>query len=142
MFKEDKIDRDFCAGLGCIILLVFLITYLVFIFFAVKAHNAESSPVLTASWYSTAEYPEGVMANGEKLDDTKFTCASWDYPFNTRLLVYNKANAKSVQVKVADRGPGLRLYKNGRIIDLSKAAFNAVADLDQGVISVDVKVLK
>jgi rare lipoprotein A (peptidoglycan hydrolase) len=97
-----------------------------------------------ASWYSrreccTARNPNALMANGEPLDDSAFTCASWDYDFGDRLKVTNKATGNSVTVEVCDRGPAKRLYQQGRIIDLSKAAFRAIADLDTGVIAVTVE---
>ena len=97
----------------------------------------------TASWYSTESCQrEGtsgtVTASGEAYDEDALTCASWDYPFGTMLLVLNRDNNKSVIVRVTDRGPSKRLVKRGRIIDLSKGAFSRIAELDQGVIRVTV----
>jgi uncharacterized protein YabE (DUF348 family) len=48
------------------------------------------------------------------------------------LLVTNLGNGKSVRVKVVDYGPQIQ---TGRIIDLSKDAFAAIANTSQGVIS-------
>ena len=44
----------------------------------------------------------------------------------------NPANGKSVTVRINDRGP----YIDGRCLDLSRAAFAAIATLGQGVLSV------
>ena len=96
-----------------------------------------------ASWYSVEscrrEGTSGIMANGEVFNDENFTCASWDYPFGTVLLVINTSTNNTVRVCVTDRGPNRRLYKKGRKIDLSKRAFSEIADLKQGVILVKIE---
>ncbi len=89
-----------------------------------------------ASWYS--EIDPGInlhTANGEIFDDSRLTCASWDFPFGTRLKVTNQANGKSVVCRVNDRGPHKRLE---RLIDLTKNAFNRIASTRQGLIRVSV----
>lgn len=100
----------------------------------------------TASWYSVEsclrEGTSGIMANGEALDDNKLTCAMWGVPFGTRLLVTNLANGKKIIVVVKDRGPSKRLYKKGRIVDLSKLAFSRIAELKRGLIQVSVEVVQ
>lgn len=83
------------------------------------------------------------MANGESLYEaekkgTPFA-AMWGIPFGTKLLVTNIRNGKSVIITVTDRGPSQQL-KN-RIIDLSKKAFEEIADLKQGIITVKVETL-
>ena len=101
---------------------------------------------LTASWYSVEscrrEGTSGVMANGRKLDDSKFTAASWDYKFNTKLKVKNIRNGKWVMVRVTDRGPAKRLYRQGRVIDLSRAAFHAIESLKKGIVEVEISVVE
>jgi rare lipoprotein A len=82
------------------------------------------------------------MANGRRLKDEDFTCASWDYPFGTRLQITNVLNGKSVVSVVSDRGPAKALYKKGRVIDLSKASFEKIADCKQGIIPIKIKVFK
>lgn len=98
----------------------------------------------TASWYDIEsclrEGTSGICANGQRLDDTKLTCASWDYPFGARLKITNLNNYKSVIVTVTDRGPSKKLYRKGRIIDLSKAAFSSIASLRQGIIPIKAEV--
>lgn len=97
----------------------------------------------TASWYSMkdclAEGDTGIMANGRRLDDAAYTCAAWKYPFGTPLRVTNLRNGKSIVVRVTDRGPSKRLYRQGRVVDLSKAAFARIASLKAGVIPVKVE---
>lgn len=105
----------------------------------------------TASWYSRASVakegnPTGVMANGKQLNDQAFTAASWDWPLGTRLTVCAQTQPRvqsgheesCVHLTVCDRGPSKRLYRHGRIIDLSQAAFTALAPLEVGVIPVTV----
>lgn|SRR3990167_306294 len=101
---------------------------------------------LAASWYSikslkdegTYKYSKGVCADGSKFSDNNFTCASWDYPFGSRLMVYNVRNGKSVVVVVTDRTA--RRFKGIRI-DLSPVAFARLDKLSKGIIKVEVKKL-
>lgn len=101
--------------------------------------TASASPVrtLTASWYGL-ECEGKTMTNGKRFYARKYTCASWDYPLGTLLRV--SANGKSVAVEVTDRGPNKRLLKT-RQIDLSRAAFIALASLKEGLIQVKVEKL-
>lgn len=90
-----------------------------------------------ASWYSeTDPYINIHTANNEVFDDTAMTCASWDYPFHTRLKVTNLDNGKSVVCRVNDRGPAKRL---NRIIDLTKSAFEKIASSRLGLIQVSIQ---
>lgn len=112
----------------------------------------------TASWYSVASTtrehtggPRHLMANGKALNDDAFTAASWDYPLGTKLRV-SRSGARRLQgslssptdeitVVVTDRGPAHRLYRAGRILDLSKSAFESLAPLSHGVIPVTIEAL-
>ena len=102
----------------------------------------------TASYYTEAsckkEGTSGIMANGRRLDDEAFTAASWGYKFGTTLKVCRADRAISqpcVQVNVTDRGPAKHLYRQGRILDLSRAAFLRLAPLSQGIVQVSAEVL-
>ena len=89
-----------------------------------------------ASWYG--ENHRGLlMANGQRFDPDKCTAASWFYDLGTKVVVTHED--KSVVVEITDRGPAKSLLKKGRIIDLSRAAFAKLADLDLGVIDVTVR---
>lgn len=96
----------------------------------------------SASWYNRAscskEGSSGVMANGQDLNDQAFTVASWDYPFGTQLRICRDQRRVCTVATVTDRGPNRRLYARGRIVDLSEAAFQALAPLSDGVIDVTV----
>jgi rare lipoprotein A len=70
-----------------------------------------------ASFYNDS-FQGKKTANGEEFSQEKMTAASKDLPLGSHVTVTNKANDKSVDVKVNDRGP----YVKGRVIDLSKKA--------------------
>jgi rare lipoprotein A len=52
--------------------------------------------------------------------------------------VKNIHNGKSVKVRINDRGP----FVKGRIIDLTRGAFSTIANLDKGVVKVEITVVK
>lgn len=60
------------------------------------------------------------------------TCAHRTLPMGTILTVTNTATGKSVSCRVADRGP----FGEGRVVDLSRDGFAAIAPLSQGVVPV------
>ncbi len=92
-----------------------------------------------ASWYSeTDAYINVHTANGEVFDDTKMTCASWDYAFGTLLEITNLSNGKTVVCRVNDRGPAKRLR---RLVDLSKGAFKKIENPRKGLTLVKLRVV-
>ena len=86
-----------------------------------------------ASYYGDAFHGR-TTASGEVFDASGFTAAHKTYAFGTWLRVTNLDNNKFVYVKVTDRGP----YVEGRILDLSQAAFEAISPLSRGVINISV----
>jgi rare lipoprotein A len=76
-------------------------------------------------------------ASGERFDPDALTAAHRSLPMGSRVLVTNLANGESVTVRINDRGP----FVPGRCLDLSRAAFDDIADLDQGVARVQYRVL-
>lgn len=86
-----------------------------------------------ASFYGE-ELRGSPMANGVPFDPDRLTAASWFFPFGTQIQVLHEN--RSVIVTITDRGPALRLVRQGRIIDLSEAAFRQLADPRQGLIYV------
>ena len=91
-----------------------------------------------ASWYGD-ECRGRTMANGRPFDPGRFTCASWFHPFGTRLRV--RHGRRAVVVTVTDRGPARRLLKS-RQLDLSHAAFAALADPAAGLLPVTVTLIQ
>ncbi|MFE9651677.1 septal ring lytic transglycosylase RlpA family protein [Micromonospora sp. NPDC006431] len=83
-------------------------------------------------------YDEGQMtANGETFNPNAMTAAHKTLPFDTKVRVTNPANGKSVVVRINDRGP----FVAGRCLDLSRAAFAAIASTDLGEVTVRYEVL-
>ena len=89
--------------------------------------------------YECADMP---MANGRLFDPEKRTCASWFYKFGTVLIVRSLDTGRATEVVVTDRGPNRRLVKEGRIIDLSKRAFQDICRLEKGLTRVAIAVKK
>lgn len=91
---------------------------------------------MVASYY--ASYFHGrKTASGETFDQYAMTCAHKSLPFDTRLIISNPKNGKSIQVRVNDRGP----FRNGRDLDLSYAAAKEIGLIRPGVAEVEVYVL-
>jgi rare lipoprotein A len=95
--------------------------------------TVSNSGTCGASYYTTGT----TTANGEPFDTNAFTAAHKTLPFNTRVIVTNTANGKSVTVRINDRGP----FVSGRCLDLTRAAFSAIASINSGVITVRYQVL-
>jgi len=95
-----------------------------------------------ASWYSrTSPGVKQTTANNEIFDDTDMTCAIWGPRFNRKIRVTNIENDKSIIVRVNDRGPSEKHVLSGRIIDLTKTAFDALGALNDGLIDVEIEFL-
>ena len=89
-----------------------------------------------ASYYAD-KFHGKATASGEKYDKKKLTAAHRTLPFGTVVRVTNKKNNKSVDVRINDRGP----FSSGRIIDLSRAAAEKIAMVNDGVANVEVKII-
>lgn len=86
-----------------------------------------------ASYYAD-KFDGRKTANGEIFSQKKLTAAHRTLPFGTMVIVKNLANGKTVTVRINDRGP----FAENRIIDLSRAAANAIDMVKQGVVSVEI----
>lgn len=90
-----------------------------------------------ASFYND-KYDGRKTASGEIFDQDEFTAAHRTLNFGTKCKVTNLKNGKSVEVIINDRGP----FIEGRIIDLSKAAAEAIGMINDGVADVEVLILE
>lgn len=93
---------------------------------------------ITKASYYGKEHNGLKTASGEIFDMTQLTAAHKKLPFGTMVEITNVNNNKSIIVKINDRGP----YIKGRTFDLSRAAFDSIANLKQGVIRVKYKIIK
>jgi len=89
-----------------------------------------------ASWYGRP-YHGRPAADGEIYDMETLVAAHRTLPFQTQLRVRNLANNKTVDVRIIDRGP----FVQGRIIDLSHAAAQAIDLIGPGVGQVELTVI-
>ena len=95
-----------------------------------------------ASWYGEAHRGR-LMADGRRFDPDKWSAASWFYPLGTRVRVTIDASPRrSVIVTITDRGPARRFVRDGRVIDLTYAAFKEIAAPDVGIVRVRVEPLE
>lgn len=83
-------------------------------------------------------YWQGQMtASGARFNPGALTAAHRSLPFGTRVRVTNRSNGRSVVVVINDRGP----FVGGRIIDLSRAAAQAISMTGAGVAAVSLEIL-
>ncbi len=89
-----------------------------------------------ASWYGPG-FSGKKTASGDIFDSKKLTAAHKTLPLGSKARVTNLSNRKSVEVEINDRGP----YIEGRIIDLSQAAAQALGMIDHGTTRVEIELL-
>lgn len=103
----------------------FLIALIVF------AELFSTAPVFAGSaTYYDPNLHGKTMANGRPYNKYAYTAAHNSYKLGTQLKVTNRRNGKSVVVTVTDRC--------GCSIDLSSAAFRAIANKKTGRVPVDI----
>jgi len=113
-----------------------------------------NSKTTKVSWYGPG-FDGRITANGEIYSQDSLTAASPNLPFNTLVKITNPNNNKSVIVRINDRGPFKCFKKNGKIrpvrplephsmrkFDLSKKAFETIANINKGIIQVEYKLIK
>ncbi|NOJ40575.1 septal ring lytic transglycosylase RlpA family protein [Bradyrhizobium australiense] len=109
---------------------------------AVRRHTAsrkDASGLKTASRGTASFYTEGTKtASGEEFNTLEMTAAHPTLPFGTKLRVTNLASGRSVTVRVNDRGP----YVQGRIVDVSYSAADALGMVGKGVAKVKLDVVE
>lgn len=86
-----------------------------------------------ASYYHSSFHGK-ITYSGEIYNENKLTAASNIYPIGTRLKITNIENNKSVIVKINDKGSFSKVT-----LDLSKKAFERIAELDKGIINITIK---
>lgn len=94
-----------------------------------------------ASYYGPG-FHGNETANGETFDQRAMTAAHRTLPLGTVVRVTNLENGRSVVVRINDRGPYGRNFRNGTIIDLSKGAAQRLRFIQDGLVRVKVEVLR
>jgi len=97
-----------------------------------------AKPVITgqASWYGPG-FAGRPTASGETFRPSRRTAAHKTLPFGTVVRVTHAETGRSVRVVINDRGP----YVGERIIDLSKRAARRIGMLDEGVATVELRIV-
>ena len=92
------------------------------------------------SWYNESSWlglKRGTTSLGEKVMPWHLTGAHKTLPLPALVKVTNVSNGKSVKVRINDRGP----FIPGRLLDVSPRAAKKLGFYDQGLTTVEVKVL-
>ena len=90
-----------------------------------------------ASYYG-AELAGNRTASGERFNPSALTAAHRSLPLGTKLRVTNKANGKSVIVRVNDRGP----FTRNRVLDVSLAAAREISMIRSGHADVTLEIVR
>ena len=158
----SKVERELALWVSLLVVLsiLFFLTLPIWVFHQFKLYENPLLPIVRervdvvevgrveqsdyyfgkASWYGQ-DYCEKHnlscrMANGERFDENAFTAACpLHWQLGQQLEVTHKD--KSIVVECTDRGGFEKIY--GRITDLSKASFAALAPTSQGIIKVKIK---
>jgi rare lipoprotein A len=106
---------------------------------AASRSTSRTEKVVSTGTCGASFYDEPQMtANGETFNPNALTAASKTLAFDTRVRVTSMDTGKSVIVRINDRGP----YIDGRCLDLSRAAFDAIDSLNKGAVTVKYEILR
>ena len=105
---------------------------------AMVVHVVTSTPRLTPVQYATASWYDYSLEGASSYSKEHDTCASRDYPKGSMLEV-KSVNGNKVVCKVNDYGPEVW---TDRQLDLSSHAFEQLAPLDLGLITVTIQEVK
>jgi rare lipoprotein A len=109
---------------------------------AVEAVTEDAAPETShvgdgiASYYG-AELAGNRTASGERFNPAAMTAAHRTLPLGSKLRVTNKANGKSVVVRINDRGP----FHKSRLLDVSLAAARDIGMIGAGKAAVRLELL-
>jgi rare lipoprotein A len=81
-------------------------------------------------------------ASGERFDERKLVAAHRTLPFGSVVRVTNVKNGRSVTVRIIDRGPYGKNYREGTIIDLSRAAASRLRMIRDGQVPARMEIVK
>jgi rare lipoprotein A len=92
--------------------------------------------------YLARSFHGRTSASGETFDERSLVAAHRTLPFGSIVRVTNVTNGRSVTVRIVDRGPYGKNYREGTIIDLSRAAARRLRMLRDGQVRARLEVLK
>jgi len=94
-----------------------------------------------ASWYGPGFHGEET-ASGEIFDQHKMVAAHRTLPLGSVIRVTNLENGRRVTLRVIDRGPYGRNFRNGTIVDVSRGAARRLRFVRDGLVKVRIEVMK
>jgi rare lipoprotein A len=100
--------------------------------------NGSPDQVGLATWYGK-DFAGKRTSNGERFDPHAMTAAHRKLPFGTWVEVRRPDTGRSVRVRINDRGPW---GDAKRIIDLSRAAADELGIVEDGVVRVELYVVR
>ncbi len=92
--------------------------------------------------YLARSFHGRTSASGERFDERRLVAAHRTLPFGSIVRVTNVKNGRSVTVRIMDRGPYGQNYREGTVIDLSRAAASRLRMLRDGQIPARLEILE
>ncbi|KFF00374.1 lipoprotein [Chryseobacterium formosense] len=117
-------------------ILVIIMMISTFSVYSFSNNTTDAKKTSYASYYHD-KFNGRKTASGEVFDNSKLTAAHRTLPFGTEIRVTNLNNGKEVIVTVNDRGP----FHSSRVLDMSKAAFDEIGNIDRGTIPVEYEIV-
>ena len=99
------------------------------IFYKFEKFKENNPPQIGLASFYADFFEARKTSAGEIFSQNQFTAAHQTFDFGTKILVQNLKTSKTVVVKINDRGP----YAEGKIIDLTKSAFETISPLSAGI---------
>lgn len=105
--------------------------------FKYNANDNDEVKTSYASYYHD-KFNGKITASGEVFSNEKLTAAHRTLKFGTKVKVTNLRTNKSIIVTINDRGP----FHSSRALDLSKAAFDEIGNIDRGVMPIEYEIIE
>lgn len=105
---------------------------------------SDASPTIQfglASWYGPGFHGEET-ASGEIFDQREMVAAHRTLPLGSVIRITNLDNGRRVILRVIDRGPYGRNFRNGTIVDVSRGAARRLRFVRQGLVHIKLEVMR
>ena len=107
------------------------------------AADASAKPLQrgAASWYGPGFHGEET-ASGEIFDQREMVAAHRTLPLGSVIRITNLENGRRVTLRVIDRGPYGRNFRNGTIVDVSRGAARRLRFVRDGLVRIKLEVIR
>ena len=107
-----------------------------------SAASADALPLQSglASWYGPGFHGKET-ASGEIFDQREMVAAHRTLPLGCVIRVTNLENGRRLTLRVIDRGPYGRNFRNGTVVDVSRGAARRLGFIKQGLVRVRIEVI-